>query len=219
MGRAKCTSSTQRTKKNTCAVLDSSLKARAAHDAGDQPPQCSESEHLDEMMRSQSEGSSTDGHTKPRRGRERQAKRWGQINRVELDALLEQAAEEEARVADLRFEAISLVCAALLEGARVATEAYVAGRISVGAEPLRFGCTRKRDGRIVEVFQSYDEGNIDERGPYAIALRERDWSVFAAARAFVEHVGPELALAAARDRHRTQKGLSRTRTSELNASP
>lgn len=138
---------------------------------------------------------------------------------MELDALLEQAAEEEARAVDVRFDVISQVCAALLEGARVATDAYVAGRVSVGSEPLRFACTRKRDGRIVEVFQAYDEGNIDERGPYAIALRERDWSVFAAARAFVENVGSDVALAALRDRHRAQKSSSRTRPSEWIASP
>jgi hypothetical protein len=170
-------------------------------------------------MRSQSDGSTTDGHSKPRRGRDRQAKRWGQINRVELDALLEQAAAEEARAVELRFEAITQVCAALLEGARLATDAYIAGCISLGNEALRFACTRRRDGRVVEVFQAYDEGNIDDRGPYAIALRERDWSVFAAARAFVENVGPELALAAVRDRHRAQKSLSRTRPSEVIAAP
>jgi hypothetical protein len=170
-------------------------------------------------MRSQSEGTSTDGQTKPRRGREKSAKRWGQINRVELDALLVQAAEEEARLGNLRIEAISGVCAALLEGARVGTDSYVAERISHGNEALRFACSRKRDGRIVEMFQAYDEGNIDERGPYAIALRERDWSVFAAARGFVENVGPEAALAAVRDRHRPQKSLSRPRSAEWTVSP
>jgi len=166
-------------------------------------------------MRSQSEGTTTDGQTKPRRGREKSAKRWGQINRVELDALLVQAADEEARAGNLRIEAISGVCAALLEGSRVSTDAYVAGRISHGSEPLRFACSRKRDGRVVEMFQAYDEGNIDDRGPYAIALRERDWSVFAAARGFVENVGPEAALVAVRDRHRSQKSSSRSRPGEL----
>lgn len=170
-------------------------------------------------MRSQSEGSTTDGQTKPRRGREKPAKRWGQINRGLLEALLEQAAEDEARAAAQKFSAISQVCAALLEGSRVSTEAYVAGRVSHGHEPLRFACTRKRDGRVIEVFQSFDEGNIDDRGPYAIALRERDWSVFAAARAFVEQVGPEVAIEAVRDRHRPQKNSARTRVTELTVSP
>lgn len=170
-------------------------------------------------MRSQGDSSTTDGHTKPRRGREKAAKRWGQINRAELDAILEQAAEEEARAVNLRFDAIAQVSAALLEGARLNTETYMAGRVSHGVEPLRFACTRKRDGRVVEVFQSYDEGNIDDRGPYAIALRERDWSVFAAARAFVDNVGTEAALAAARDRHRPQKSSSRSRPAEIAVSP
>jgi len=220
MGRANCTSSTQRTKKNTCAVIDSSLKAGASSDAVEQTPPCSRLEHADQTMRSQGESSSTtDGQSKPRRGREKPAKRWGQIDRTELNAILEQAAEEENRAFNLRFEALSLVSATLLEGARLSTDTYVVGRISHGVEPLRFACTRKRDGRVIEMFQSYDEGNIDERGPYAIALRERDWSVFAAARAFVESVGPELALAAARDRHRQQKSSSRSRPGELTVSP
>jgi hypothetical protein len=119
----------------------------------------------------------------------------------------------------MRIEAISGVCAALLEGARVFTDVYVAGRVSHGNEALRFACSRKRDGRVIEMFQAYDEGNIDERGPYAIALRERDWSVFAAARAFVESVGPEVALAAVRDRHRPLKSSSRSRPAELTVSP
>jgi hypothetical protein len=170
-------------------------------------------------MRSQSEGSTTDGQSKPRRSREKSAKRWGQINRGELDALLEQGAEEEARTAATKFDAITQVCAALLEGTRVNTEAYVAGRVSHGHEPLRFACTRKRDGRVVEVFQSFDEGNIDDRGPYAIALRERDWSVFAAARALVEFVGADVALEAVRDRHRPQKNPTRARITEWSVSP
>jgi hypothetical protein len=170
-------------------------------------------------MRSQSEGSSTDGHNKSRRGREKSAKRWGQINRMELDALLEQAADEEARAGNLRFEAMSQVCAALLEGTRISTDTYIVGRISLNNEPLRFGCTRKRDNRVVEVFHAFDEGNIDERGPYAIALRERDYSVFAAARAFVENVGVDVALAAVRDRHRSQKNIPRARSSEVSISP
>ena len=219
MGRAKFTSSTQRTKKNTCAVINSPLKAGASSDAVEQTPPCSRPEHVDHTMRSQGESSTTDGQTKPRRSRDKQAKRWGQIDRTELNAMLEQAAEEETRAFNLRFEALSQVSAALLEGARVSTDAYVVGRISHGVEPLRFGCTRKRDGRVIEMFQSYDEGNIDERGPYAIALRERDWSAFAAARAFVESVGPELALAAVRDRHRQLKSSSRSRPGELTACP
>lgn len=212
-------SSTQRTKKDTCAVRDSPVNAGTTRAVAKDQPRTSQLEHPDQTMRSQGEGSTTDGQTKPRRGREKAAKRWGQINRVELDAFLVQAADEEARAGDLRIEAISGVCAALLEGTRVSTEVYVAGRISVGNEPLRFACSRKRDGRIVEMFQAYDEGNIDERGPYAIALRERDWSVFSAARAFVENVGPEAALVAVRDRHRLQKTPSRSRPAELTVSP
>lgn len=171
-------------------------------------------------MRSQGD-STPDGQTKPRRGREKPAKRWGQINRGELEAFLEQAADDEERAFKQRFDALTQVSAALLEGSRVSTEAYVVGRISHGNEPLRFACTRRRDARVIEVFQSFDEGNIDERGPYAIALRERDWSVFAAARAFVEFVGPEVALDAVRDRHRVPapKGSSRTRPVEVAVSP
>jgi len=178
-------------------------------------------EHADQTMRSPNEGSGyPDGYSKPRRGREKSAKRWGgQLDRMELDALLEQAAEDETRAANLRLDAISQVCAALLEGCRISNDSYVAGRISLPNEPLRFACTRKRDGRVVEMFQSFDEGNIDERGPYAIALRERDWSVFAASRAFVENVGAEDSLAAVRDRHRSQKNIPRARPSELSVSP
>jgi len=168
-------------------------------------------------MRSQSEGTTTDGQHKPRRGREKTAKRWGQVDKVELDAMLVHVAHDEERADDLRFDAMSTVCAALLEGAWLATDAYCAGRISQSNEPLRFACTRTRDGRIVEVFQAYDEGNIDDRGPYAITLRERDWSVFAAARAFVDNVGPDVALGAVRDRNRTPKNTPRARTAELAA--
>ena len=219
MGRAKFTTSTGHSKKNTCTVTDSSVKPRPTSIVGEELPRESRQEYADQTMRSQSEGSTTDGQQKPRRGREKPAKRWGQINRGELEALLEQAAEDEARTAALKFDAISQVCAALLEGMRVSTEAYVAGRVSHVHEPLRFACTRKRDGRVIEVFQAFDEGNIDDRGPYAIALRERDWSVFAAARAFVEHVGPDEALDAVRDRHRLQKNPARSRVTELTVSP
>lgn len=219
MGRAKISSSTQRTKKNTCAVHDSPVNARPTSVAGKEMPRKHQAEHADQTMRSPNEGSQSEGHTKPRRGRERAAKRWGQIDRMELDALLEQAAEDENRAANLRLDAISQVCAALLEGCRISCDTYVAGRLSLPNEPLRFGCTRKRDGRVVEVFQSFDEGNIDDRGPYAIALRERDWSVFAAARAFVENVGADVALAAVRDRHRPQKNIPRARPSEVSVSP
>ena len=186
---------------------------------GEELPRESRLEYAGQKMRSQSEGSTTDGQSKPRRGREKPAKRWGQINRGELDALLEQAAEDEARAAAMKFDAITQVCAALLEGTRVSTEAYVAGRVSHAHEPLRFACTRKRDGRVIEMFQAFDEGNIDDRGPYAIALRESDWSVFSAARAFVDQVGPEDALDAVRDRHRQQKNPVRVRVTELTVSP
>lgn len=135
--------------------------------------------------------------------------------------LLQQAAQDEERAFQLRFEALTQVSAALLEGSRVSTDAYVVARISQGNEPLRFACTRRRDNRVIEMFQVFDEGNIDERGPYAIALRERDWSAFSAARAFVEHVGPDVALDAVRDRHRVPaaKGSSRTRPVQVVASP
>lgn len=167
-------------------------------------------------MRSQSEGSTTEGQRKPRRGRDKSSKRWGQINKVEIDALFADVAQDEARAVDPRFEVISRVCAALLEGAWLATDTFCAGRISQGNEPVRFACTRTGDGRIVEAFQAYDEGNIDDKGPYAITLRERDWSVFAAARAFVDNVGPEVAMAALRDR-RAPKNVPRGRKAEVAA--
>jgi hypothetical protein len=218
MGRANLTSPPHRQKKNACTVVQGPVKAGPTCVAGASAPEGSRLEHLDQAMRSQSEGSTSDGQHKPRRGRDKQAKRWGEINQADIDALFEDVAEEK-READMRFEAITRVSGVLLQGARLMTDAYCVGRISQENEPLRFGCTRKRDGRIVDVYQAYDEGNIDEHGPYAITLRERDWSVFAAARAFVDNVGAEVALDAVRDRHRAQKSVPRARASEVSVSP
>ncbi|UQA63063.1 hypothetical protein [Polyangium aurulentum] len=64
------------------------------------------------------------------------------------------------------------------------------------AEGPRWACVRVHDGSVIEVFHAVDEGRLDERGPYAISKRERDWSAFGAARAFVDAVGVEAALKA-----------------------
>jgi hypothetical protein len=157
---------------------------------------------------------------KPRRGRTRWTKRWGRLERDDLDALVAKiegdTEERDARgTAKAWLDAISRVAFAILRGQSVSTESYVAGVLGGDEDPARFACVRVTDGRVVEVFQAFDEGGIDARGPYAITHRERDFSAFGAARAFVDSVGPEIALAALAERTQAAKAAARPRATSV----
>ncbi|MRG90877.1 hypothetical protein [Polyangium spumosum] len=104
--------------------------------------------------------------------------------------------EETVAASAAWLDAISRVAGAILCGANLVTETYLVGPLPTGEDPAKFGCKSVRDGRMIEVFQAFDEGGLDERGPYAVTHRERDWSAFGAARAFVDSVGPKNALLA-----------------------
>jgi len=170
-------------------------------------------------MRSKSESDTPDAQRRPRRGRSKWVRRWGRIEREDLDALVAELegdeVAQEAVVSSARWlEAISRVSGVILCGGTLVTETYIVGALPTDEEPAIFGCTSTRDGRMIEVYQAFDEGGLDERGPYAITHRERDYSAFGAARAFVDSVGPEAALTAVHalyERRAAQKIASRPR--------
>jgi hypothetical protein len=143
----------------------------------------------------------TDGQPRPRRGREKWVRRWGRIERDDLEALVAELeggdeVEESTAASVAWLDAISRVAGAILCGGSLVTETYLVGPLPTGEDPAKFGCKSVRDGRMIEVFQAFDEGGLDERGPYAVTHRERDWSAFGAARAFVDSVGPKNAMLA-----------------------
>jgi len=160
-------------------------------------------------------GESPDGQRKPRRGREKWSKRWGRIERDDLDALvaeLEGDTDENDAVTTSAawLDAISRISFALLRGLSVGTETYVVGVLRGDDDPARFACVRTLDGRVVEVFQAFDEGGLDDRGPYAITHREPDYSAFGAARAFVDSVGADIAVRALEERLHPPKPKTRS---------
>ncbi len=165
----------------------------------------------------------TTDQRRPRRGREKWVRRWGRIERDDLEALvaeLEGGEEQQETVAASTtwLDAISRVSGAILCGGTLVTETYMVGPLPTGEDPARFGATSVRDGRMIEVFQAFDEGGIDERGPYAVTHRERDHSAFGAARAFVDSVGPKaalLAVAVLAETRATQRGATRPRPAVL----
>jgi len=150
-------------------------------------------------MGSRSAADSVDGERKHgRRGQRSSGRRWERVERDELDAIVteleeEDAAEQAAIASASWLDTIGKVAGALLRGASIGTDTHVAGVIP-SAEGPRWACVRVHDGSVIEVFHAVDEGRLDERGPYAISKRERDWSAFGAARAFVDAVGVEAAL-------------------------
>ena len=171
-------------------------------------------------MRSRNTSQLLDGERKPRRGRERWAKRWGQVERDDIEAIvaeIEGDSEERDGAAASRewLQAISRVSWAILRGAFLGTECHAVGVLETGENPARFACIRVSDARIIEVFHAVDEGGIDERGPYAVTHRERDWSAFGAARAFVDSVGATRALAALEERAATHKAPHRARVQSV----
>ncbi|MDC0745644.1 hypothetical protein [Polyangium mundeleinium] len=161
----------------------------------------------------------TDGQRRPRRGREKWVRRWGRIERDDLEALVAELeggdeVDEMAAASAAWLDAISKVSGAILCGATLVTETYLVGPLPTGEELAKFGCKSVRDGRMIEVFQAFDEGGLDERGPYAVTHRERDWSAFGAARAFVDSVGPKnamLALQALHEAKTAQRPAARPR--------
>jgi hypothetical protein len=170
-------------------------------------------------MRSRDTGESPDGQRRPRRTREKWARRWGQIERDDLEALvaeIEGDGEKRDAVGSSAawLDAISRVAFAILRGTRLGTESYVVGVLGGEEDPAQFACVRATDGRVVEVFQAFDEGRIDERGPYAITHRERDYSAFGAARAFVDSVGSARAIEALTERSQAPKGTPRPRPAD-----
>lgn len=224
MGSAKFASRLRKAKKSACTARRLPLKARALAVRVDSRPNDGATEHTDQKMRSRSESNTTEGQLKPRRGRDKAAKRWGHINKVQFDKVVVDLADDdyfddEEREAQLRYEAISRVSWVLLTGGRLNADNYAVSIVSQGGEPLRFACSRKSDGRVVEVYQAFDEGDIDERGPFAITFRERDWSAFAAARAFVENVGALRSLDAIEERKNGRKSVPKARSSVVSISP
>jgi plasmid stabilization system protein ParE len=146
-------------------------------------------------MGSRSAADSVDGERQHGRRGQRSNRRWERVDRDELDAIVteveeEDAAEQAAQASVSWLDAIGKVAAVLLRGASIATETHGAGVIESPDGP-RWACVRVHDGSIIEVFHAVDEGRLDDRGPYAISKRERDWSAFGAARAFVDAVGVE----------------------------
>lgn len=171
-------------------------------------------------MRSRNSSQPFDGERKPRRGRERWAKRWGQVERDDIEAIvaeIEGDSEEQDVVAQVRqwFEAITRVSNAIMRGAFLGTESHAVGVLETGEALARFACIRVSDARMVEVFHAVDEGGIDERGPYAVTHRERDWSAFGAARAFVDSVGSTRALACIEERVAAHKAPHRARVQSV----
>ncbi|WP_272422283.1 hypothetical protein [Polyangium jinanense] len=114
--------------------------------------------------------------------------------------------DEMAAASAAWLDAISKVSGAILCGATLVTETYLVGPLPTGEELAKFGCKSVRDGRMIEVFQAFDEGGLDDRGPYAVTHRERDWSAFGAARAFVDSVGPKNAVRALEAWHEAKTG-------------
>lgn len=146
-------------------------------------------------MGSRSAADSVDGERKHGRRGQRSGRRWERVDRDELDAIVteveeEDAAEQAAQASISWLDAIGKVATVLLRGASIATDTHVAGVVESSEGP-RWACVRVHDGSIIEVFHAVDEGRLDDRGPYAISKRERDWSAFGAARAFVDAVGVE----------------------------
>lgn len=159
-------------------------------------------------------GESPDGQRRPRRNREKWSRRWGRIERDDLDAIvaeLEGDTEESdaAQNTAIWFDAITRISFAILRGQSVSTETYVVGVLRGEDNPARFACVRTLDGRMVEVFQAFDEGGLDDRGPYAITHREPDYSAFGAARAFVDSVGADVAIKALDERLQPPKRKTR----------
>jgi hypothetical protein len=152
-------------------------------------------------MGSRSAADSVHGDNKHgRRAQRSSGRRWERVERDELDAIVtefeEEDAAEQAAVASASWlDTIGKVAGVLLRGASIGTDTHVAGMIASTGGP-RWACVRVHDGSVIEVFHAVDEGRLDERGPYAISKRERDWSAFGAARAFVDAVGVEAAMLA-----------------------
>lgn len=171
-------------------------------------------------MRSRNHAQSFDAERRPRRARDRWAKRWGRVDPEAIDALvaeIEEECEEEegAKGTALWLDAISRVSGAIMRGSFLGTESHAVGVLETGETPARFACIRVSDARMIEVFHAVDEGGIDERGPYAVTHRERDWSAFGAARAFVDAVGAVRAISALQERQAHQKTTHRARVQSV----
>lgn len=167
-------------------------------------------------MRIKNPAQPLDGERKSRRGREKWAKRWGKVGRDDIDAIVAELEGESnetdgAKASFSWLDAISRVSFAILRGAFLGTESHAVGVLETGESLARFACIRVSDARVIEVFHAVDEGGIDERGPYAVTHRERDWSAFGAARAFVDSVGAERAMSALEERTSVQKTPHRAR--------
>lgn len=170
-------------------------------------------------MRKRNTVASVDRERRAERHEARWTRRWGRLERDELETLVAELEDEAARQADdakavaAWFDTLTKVAGVLLRGGSIVAETHVVGLLPATEDEPRWACVRAEDGAIVEVYQAFDEGGLDEHGPYASTRWEPDFSAFAAARAFIEAVGVTEALdaIAAREAAR-QQSRSRART-------